>query len=282
MAEIGLQEGIGTAYYFDQLSNVKIIINQPTYLPWLGYFDLIDQADLFVVLDNVQFVKQSWQQRNRIKTAGGLQWLTVPVFFRGRLGQLIKDVEIRDAGFCRNHNRAVELAYRRAPYFQAFFPEFSKLLEQLSSGPLLDLNLGLINWAIRVLGLATPVICASSLGLQGKRTELLAAICESVDADTYLSPAGSACYLLPEQNILTDGGIEVFFHNYCHPEYKQVFSPFEPYASVIDLIFNHGPDSLRILREGRREAYSVEEMVAIQNADIGVHGNESVSTALTL
>lgn len=245
---------------------MKVVINQPTYLPWIGYFDLIDQANLFVVLDNVQFVKQSWQQRNRIKTAAGLQWLTVPVVFRSRLGQLIKDVEIRDASFNRSHVRAIELAYRRTPYFRALSPEFLALLEQFSRGPLVDLNLSLIGWAMKILGVTTPVIPASSLGLPGKRTELLAAICESVGAHQYLSPAGSACYLLQEQSILTSRGIEVLFHNYRHPEYKQAFPPFEPFASVIDLIFNYGPNSLRILREGRSEPYSIVEMSAMQNS----------------
>jgi len=111
---------------------LKIAINQPTYLPWMGYFDLIDQVDLFVILDNVQFVKQSWQQRNRIKTANGLQWLTVPVIFRGRLGQLIKDVEIRDRQFARDHIRAIELAHSRSTFFAQYFPSLRERLEELN------------------------------------------------------------------------------------------------------------------------------------------------------
>ena len=245
---------------------MRVVINQPTYLPWIGYFDLIDQADVFVVLDNVQFVKQSWQQRNRIKTGNGLQWLTVPIAFRGRLGQLIKDVEIRDMNFFRDHSRAIELAYKRTPYFQSLAPEFLALLEQFSTGHLVDLNLNLIRWTAKTLGITTPAVRASNLGLNGKRTELLAAICQHLGADQYLSPVGSACYLLPEHGILAEQGIEVLFHHYCHPEYKQLFPPFEPFASAIDLIFNHGPGSLRILREGRREAYSVAEMSEMQNS----------------
>ena len=102
---------------------MKVAISQPTYLPWSGYFDLIDQVDVFILLDDVQFEKQSWQQRNRIKTPVGLQWLTVPVVFRGRLGQLIKDVEIRTADFCRDHCRAIELNYRRAEFFGTYFED---------------------------------------------------------------------------------------------------------------------------------------------------------------
>src|SRR5436305_2802710 len=120
---------------------MKAAISQPTYLPWIGYFDLIDQVDQFVVLDNVQFAKQSWQQRNRIKTAAGLQWMTVPLEFRGRLGQQIREVKIRDAGCFEDHLRAVELAYRRAPFFSQYFPALRSILESFRSGSMLaELN----------------------------------------------------------------------------------------------------------------------------------------------
>ncbi len=101
---------------------MRIAITQPTYLPWLGYFDLIDQVDTFVVLDTVQFERQSWQHRNRIKTSTGLQWLTVPVVFRDLLGQKILEVEIRDIEFRRKHLRGIEVNYARAPFFEEYFP----------------------------------------------------------------------------------------------------------------------------------------------------------------
>ncbi len=104
---------------------MRIAISQPSYLPWLGYFDLIDQVDTFVVLDTVQFEKQSWQQRNRIKTSAGLMWLTVPVVFRGLLGQKILEVEVRDAEFWRKHLRGIEVNYRRAPCFEEYFSQVS-------------------------------------------------------------------------------------------------------------------------------------------------------------
>jgi len=235
----------------------------------MGYFDLIDQVDLFVVLDNVQFARQSWQQRNRIKTPDGLQWLTVPVVFRGKLGQLIKDVQIRDPQFSSNHIRAIELAYRRSHYFYQYFSAFRKRIEDLREGLLLDLNLGLIAWALKVLGITTPVVRASSLGVSGKRTELLANICESTGATEYLSPMGSAAYLVAEQEVLHRRGIDIFFQNYQHPQYRQVFDPFDPFASVIDVIFNHGDNAAAILRGGRRESYSIEQLSALQILEDG-------------
>jgi hypothetical protein len=245
---------------------LKVAINQPTYLPWIGYFDLIDQVDLFVVLDNVQFAKQSWQQRNRIRAGGGLQWLTVPVLFRGRFGQLIKDVGIRDPKFSDDHIRAIELAYKRSPYFDKYFPGLKGRLEDPEDGLLLNLNLKLIAWALEILDITTPFVKASSLNVGGKRTELLATICETVEANQYISPLGSAEYLLAEQDVLRRRGVDIFFQNYRHPEYRQVFTPFAPYASVIDLIFNCGENAAAVMRSGRREPHSIERLSMMQPA----------------
>ncbi len=239
---------------------MKIAIAQPTYLPWLGYFDLLDQVDRFVLLDTVQFEKQSWQQRNRIKTPTGLQWLTVPVVFRGRLGQRIVDVEIREAEFWRDHLRAVELNYRRAPFFQQYYPAWSDLLRSGSSGlRLAELNIGLLRWFAEVLQIKTPILRSSELPVQGKRTDLLASICSWAEATTYVSPLGSAVYLLEELPLLTDHGIEVVFQHYEHPEYRQQFPPFQPYAGVLDLLFNEGENALQIIRSGRRPPFTPEE-----------------------
>ena len=254
---------------------MKVAINQPTYLPWLGYFDLIDSVDLFVVLDNVQFARQSWQQRNRIKTAAGLQWLTIPVIFRGRLGQLIKDVEIRDAEFSRDHVRAIELAYGRSEYFADYFPALKQLLDQTRGGLLARRNLSLIRWVMDALGISTPIVLGSSLGVNGKRTELLAQICKAVGARTYVSPLGSAEYLVDEQDVLQERGIEICFQHYEHPEYRQMFGEFTPYASVIDLLFNEGPKAAEVFRSGRRKAYSLmevsERLASEAVATAGVH-----------
>jgi len=248
---------------------VKIAIAQPTYLPWLGYFDLMDQVDQFVLLDSVQFEKQSWQQRNRIKTPTGLQWLTIPVVFRGKLGQRIADVEIREPEFWRDHVRAIELNYRRAPHFQRYFEEFSQLLQtEASSANLSHLTVGLLRWFVRILGIRTPMIRSSELIVRGKRTELLAEICSSLGATDYLSPLGSAQYLLSELALLTVGNVKVTFQHYEHPVYKQTFPPFLSYASALDLLFNEGGDSLEIIRSGRRQPYLPEEAASHLNEQV--------------
>jgi hypothetical protein len=240
---------------------MKAAISQPTYLPWIGYFDLIDQVDQFVVLDNVQFAKQSWQQRNRIRTAAGLQWMTIPVEFRGRLGQQIREVKIRDVSCFEDHLRAVELAYRRAPFFSNYFPALRSHFESVRSGSMLaELNEALLRWLLATLGITTPMIVASQLSIGGKRTELLAAICRHLHAATYISPMGASAYLLSELEIMSAAGVEVLFQNYVHPEYRQLFPPFLPYASILDLLFNEGPKSLEIMRSGRREPLTPDQV----------------------
>lgn len=240
---------------------MRVAICQPTYLPWLGYFDLIDQVDVFVLLDTVQFERQSWQQRNRIKTPTGLQWLTVPVVFRGRLDQRICDVEIRNCDFSRAHVRALELNYSRAPYFLKLSHElFSILKESKPGSKLLDLNVRLLHLLVSTLGIRTPLILASSLNEEGKRTELLANLCQHLGAVEYVSPLGSAEYLLGDLEIMTGAKIDVTFQHYVHPEYQQRFPPFLPFASVIDLFFNEGERALEIIRSGRRTPFRPEQV----------------------
>jgi hypothetical protein len=252
---------------------MKIAISQPAYLPWMGYLDLIDQVDTFVLLDNVQFEKQSWQQRNRIKTPAGLQWLTVPVLFHGRFGQSINQVEIRDIEFWRNHLRAIELNYRRAPFFDDYFEELrSRITAEMSRSPnalIADLDIRLIEWFMDLLGIQTRLLRSSHLQQLGKRTELLANICESLRAEQYVSPLGSATYLLQEMNVLLDKGIDVVFQHYEHPQYRQLFPPFCPFASILDLIFNEGERALEILRSGRRTAFLPDEVGELVSAKVG-------------
>jgi|ERR1035438_217830 hypothetical protein len=242
---------------------MKVAIAQPAYLPWLGYFDLLDQVDQFVLLDSVQFEKQSWQQRNRIKTPRGLQWLTVPAMFRGRLHQRIRDVEIREAEFWRDHLRAVELNYKRSQFFDAYFPDFESLLKSKSSTHrLVELTSGCITWFAGILNIKTPIVFSSELPVQGGRTKLLAEICGYLGANAYLSPIGSAAYLLEEMEILTARGITVEFQHYEHPEYRQLFPPFQPYACILDLMMNEGERSLDIIRSGRQSPLLPEQVDA--------------------
>jgi len=240
---------------------MKVAISQPTYLPWLGYFDQIDYVDKFVFLDNVQFEKRSWQQRNRIKGPNGLILLTVPVMVKGRFNQLIYDTLISDVQHWYKHLGAIESNYRRAPFFEKYWRDFCAVSQQgWDSGRLAELNMALILWCMRALGIHTPVLRASALGSTGRKGELLATICETLGADCYLSAFGSATYLVQEEDEFAKRHIEVRFQHYEHPTYSQQFPPFVPYASVVDLIFNMGDKAIDVLRKGRRGAFSVGAM----------------------
>jgi WbqC-like protein family len=227
----------------------------------MGYFDLIDQVDCFVLLDHVQFEKQSWQQRNRIKGPTGLQWLTVPVVFRGLLGQPINDVKIREPKFWQTHLRAIELSYRRTPHFERYFLELSKILEE-NSHSLVELNIRAIDWFCHLLGVSTRRVRSSEIGESGKRSELLVNLCRHLAADSYLSPIGSSAYVLEDNRCFSDAGIQVAFQHYEHPAYKQLFPPFCPFASALDLIFNEGNRSMEIIRSGRRASLTPDDLIA--------------------
>src|SRR5581483_8541783 len=166
--------------------------------------------------------------------------------------------------FWRDHLRAIELNYRKAPYFNDYFEELSSRLIRDAETKLVDLNVHLIEWLMDILGIHTQLRFASELNQQGKRTELLANICISIGAKQYISPPGSATYLLREKEMLLNENIGLFFQHYEHPQYKQSFPPFCPQASVLDLIFNEGPKSLEVIRKGRRQPLLVSELALQQ------------------
>ena len=240
---------------------MRIAIAQPTYLPWLGYFDLMEQVECFVLLDDVQFDKRSWQQRNRIKGPSGLQWLTVPVASRGRFEQRILDVEISEPQFWRTHLRALEHNYHRAPYFELLFPQLARIFEGGHYGLLVELNFSVMDWLCGLLGIQTKRLRSSAMAGNGKRSERLVNICRHLGADTYLSPLGSSAYLLEELQLFSEAGIQVLFQHYEHPQYKQLFSPFCSHASVLDLLFNEGDRSAEIMRSGRRTPFTTDELM---------------------
>ncbi len=225
-----------------------VAIMQPTYLPWIGYFALMDKVDHFVLLDSVQFERRSWQQRNRIKSANGVQMLTVPVLKKGKHGQLIYDVELDlENRFRQKHINSIQCAYASAPFFLKYSERIFSALS--TATPLLvDLTIGLILEVRDMLGISTEVSRSSQMDLFGTKADLLAEICCQLEADVYVSPPGSRVYM--EQSTVFSGfGIDVIYHDYMHPEYMQLHGAFIPFMSSIDLLFNVGEESLQILRQ---------------------------------
>ena len=221
--------------------------HQPQYLPWLGYLDKMDQADVFVHLDNVQFKKNEWQNRNRIRTAEGWQWLTVPV--RHRFPQTIAEVEIDDrTAWKRKHLQALKQNYGKAPHVDALMPQLEVALESPGSH-LAPLNIGLIDLIVGILGIETLTILGSDVPAREDPNARLIDLCRALEADTYLSGAGAREYL--DVDAFAAAGIEVRFQAFEHPVYAQRYQPFEPYLSVVDLVMNCGEESLSVIRSGR-------------------------------
>ena len=226
---------------------MKIAVHQPQYLPWLGYFDKMDQADVFVLLDDVQYKKNEWQNRNKIRNAEGWQWLTVPVMYE--FGQLLKDIRIDNRQPWRTkHLKSLVLNYSRAPYFKEYFPFFGDAFNREWEF-LVDVNVHFIRYFKKILGINTELLRSSSLKVETNGTERLVDICGKLKADIYVSGAGGGDYLDKEQ--FRKSGITLEFQGYSHPSYSQIFKGFYPHMSVVDLLFCCGGKSLGIVREGR-------------------------------
>ncbi len=226
---------------------MKLAAHQPQYLPWLGYFDKMDAADCFVVLDSVQFAKNDWQNRNRIKSVAGWQWLTVPV--RHRFPQPISEAAIDNgSAWGRKHLQALVTNYSGAPFFEPHRPFFEKVYGREWTR-LSELNQTILAYLADALGIRTKLVLASTLPEVGDATDRLVGICQALGAETYLSGAGARGYL--DLARFAEAGIEVGFQTFrCRP-YPQRFGAFEPDLSVVDLLFNCGDASLELLRQGR-------------------------------
>jgi len=226
----------------------RVAIMQPTYLPWCGYFGLMQVVDAFIFLDSVQFAKRSWQQRNQIKTAQGAQWLTVPVSSKGKREQLICEAELdNSSNFAGTHRKSIESNYAKAPWFKDLGPALLTCIE--GQALLADLNIGIIEHCRTLLGIETPLLRSSRMHGSGVKADLLASLCKEVGATEYISPPGSKDYL-DESSAFDDIGVPVRYFSYRHPEYPQLFGNFLPYMSVIDILFNCGDQSADLIRYG--------------------------------
>jgi hypothetical protein len=227
---------------------VIVAIHQPQFMPWLGYFDKMDQADAFVLLDNVQYKKNEWQNRNRIRTAQGKQWLTVPVRFK--FPALINQVGINNEENWRNkHWQVLRTNYAKAPYWESVHDDLQAFYQR-PCDMLTDLNQASVTWLKQQMGIATELYLASEMELSQEPTQRLVDICKSVGAKTYLAGADGAKYM--ELELFAEAGLEILFQEYEHPTYPQLFDSCETHLSALDLVLNCGPASLETVRRGRR------------------------------
>ncbi len=216
-----------------------LVVLQPSYLPWLGYFDQMSKADVFVWYDDVQYDKHGWRNRNRIKGPKGPLWLTVPVLHKGRALQAIGAVEIDDRlSWNRKHLRSVEQLYARAPFSGAVLPRLTEILLRPWKH-LVDLDIATTEWLANEFAIGTPRYRASQLGIGGDRNTRLINFCRHFQATRYISGDAARDYLDVTQ--FAAAGIEVVWHAYQHPKYPQLHGDFIPYLSALDLLLNMGP-----------------------------------------
>jgi hypothetical protein len=215
---------------------LTVSIHQPAYLPWLGYFDRIANSDLFIFLDTVQFERNSFTNRNRIKTANGPIWLTVPVRLAGHFTKTVGEIEIDETQpWRRKHLRSIEQNYHRASAFEERFEQLGAIYGGVGGG-LAALCLSQLHFWLAQLGIRTAVVPASELPVTERKSDLVLALCRCVGATRYLSGPLGRSYL--QEETFAAAGIEVRYQDYVHPEYPQLYGNFLPAMGIVDYWVN--------------------------------------------
>ena len=230
---------------------MRLSINQPAYIPWLGYFDRIDHADLHIVLDHVQFEKNSFINRNKMHSNLKPQWITIPVSKGENRENFIREIKtFNNKKWIKTHLKTITQNYSKAPFFEDYFEEFSDLLKTKTNESNLLKIIEPINLLIlKFLDIKTPIIYSSKLNIKSKKSDLVLDICLSQEATEYFSGINGKDYL--DIQSFSDNNIKVAFQEYNHPVYYQGQRDFNPNLSILDLLFYHGEESLKILRKGR-------------------------------
>ncbi len=243
---------------------VKIAIMQPTYFPWMGYFDLIDRVEKFVFLDDVKVSKQSWGVRNRIKTKQGEIFITVPLKnYTDHLNRFFSNTAIDyNQKWNVKHLKSISQAYSKDFFFNEVFKDIENILN-VQFLTIADLNIFIIQSISKKFNIQSEFYRSSNLPpTKGSKDYRLVEICQALNADCYLSPQGSANYIEAERvgGAFSDSRIKLYYHNFDHPEYpQQKPPPFMSHMSIIDSLMNCGyEETIKIIASGRREMISTE------------------------
>jgi hypothetical protein len=230
-------------------------ILQPGYLPWLGFFEQLSVSDIFIIYDDVQYDKHGWRNRNRIKTVSGVQWLTVPVLVNYSQRPLITDIRISDRdNWPKKHFLSIKQNYSKAPFFQTYIDLFAAAYKR-NWEYLIDLDMYFIFELSKCLGIPTEkIVRSSALEVSGGKITRLLTLCKLFEADFFYEGASGKNYL--DEAEFQEAGITISYQEYNHPIYNQLYGEFIPNLSIIDLLFNHGPESLAILNHKDKKANS--------------------------
>jgi len=231
---------------------VNVVILQPSYIPWRGYFDQIFRADLFIFYDDVQYDKRGWRNRNQIKTPKGKQWLTIPVNSRGAQTENIPIHQIRmvwETPWSQNHLKALQHSYSKAPHFSHYLPLLEKFYQRRDEF-LADFTIDFTIALVHELGNTHTSFMRSSeiKGIDGQKTDRLIQILQSVGGTYYISGPSARDYI--EKEKFDSAGITLEYMEYNYPEYLQLYPPFDPYVSILDLLFMAGPEASNYILKG--------------------------------
>lgn len=225
---------------------MKTAVLQSNYIPWRGYFDIINDVDLFIFYDEVQYTKNDWRNRNKVYSRQGLSWISVPVEYS--FGQKIVEAKIKNnLNWQQDNWNKLENAYRLAPYWSLYKDFFYDVYFNKKWEYLYQLNRYLIEYISKnYLGIETKFADSRDFASAGQRSEKLLSLLLSAKTDVYISGPAAKCYL--DENEYKKAGIEVIWKDYSgYPEYKQVREPFEPSVSIVDLLFNLGNDAKKYI-----------------------------------
>ncbi len=229
---------------------MKAAIIQSSFIPWKGYFDIIHDADIFVFLEDVQYTAHDWRSRNRIKTPGGVKWLSVPV--AGGIRQQLWEARIDGRQWADKHKKTIHHSYASSPFYRCYRDEVFSIFNG-SYGTISELNIYAIKILAGLLGIETRLVNSRSLNTGGRKDDKLLEICRAVGAGEYISGPSARAYIHPEK--FERAGIRLTYKSYLgYPEYPQLWDGFEHNLSVIDLIFNCGeraPDYIWGWRKAR-------------------------------
>jgi hypothetical protein len=219
-----------------------VAISQSNYIPWKGYFDLINAVDEFILLDDVQYTRRDWRNRNLIKTPQGLIWLTIPLHVQRRSRQRIDEMVVADPAWAVRHWETLRHSYRRAPWFEAAQATFEPLYLDVPETYLSRINRAFLEAICRLLGVRTKIAASTDYLPRGRSTERLVELCLQAGATGYLTVPTARAYLDEQQ--FDRAGIALFWIDYDgYPEYPQLHGSFEHRVSVLDLIFSTGPSA---------------------------------------
>ncbi len=223
----------------------KVSIRQPGYLPYLGFFKKIQSSDIFVYLNDVQYERGDWDNRNKIKTSKGITMLTVPVY--NKFGQKLNQVNITNIkNWNEKHMKTIQNNYNKAPFFENYWDKIESILSKKWE-KLIELNISLLEYFYSELNLTTKTIFSSDLNIKSTKSQRLLDICKFLNATTYISGEIGKTYL--DEEIFTNSGIQVIYEKFQHPTYNQIHGDFIPNLSIIDLLFNEGENSKKILSQ---------------------------------